>query len=66
MSLKQDDSTNWTLTYPAGDRNSSMDIEATAEGLLIDGDFLSWGDLNAARKVAAQHIKAKIKAMAAA
>jgi hypothetical protein len=54
MSIKRDDSTNWTLTYPAGDRNSQMDIEATLDGLLIDGDLLPWDEINAARKVAAQ------------
>jgi hypothetical protein len=49
MSIKRDDSTNWTLTYPSGDRNSQMDIEATLDGLLIDGDLILWGDLQDAQ-----------------
>jgi hypothetical protein len=51
MSIKRDDSTNWTLTYPAGDRNSQMDIEATSDGLVIDGDVLPWDEIEDAMRL---------------
>jgi hypothetical protein len=51
MSIKRDDATNWTLTYPAGDRNSQMDIEATSDGLVIDGDVLPWDEIEDAMRL---------------
>jgi hypothetical protein len=49
MSLKQDNATQWTLTYPAGDYNSSMEVVVTSGGIEIDGDLLTWAEIDAAR-----------------
>lgn len=50
MSFTRKSATTWELVYLDGDRNSSMDVEATVDGIEVDGSILGWDEIDAARK----------------
>jgi hypothetical protein len=51
MSIKRIDSTNWEFVYPDGEFNISLDILATSDGLVIDGDVLPWDEIEDAMRL---------------
>lgn len=53
MSCKQTTETTWEITLAAGDCNTDAEIKATAPGLEVAGDLITWDDLQRAREAAA-------------
>lgn len=49
MSVTQKSNTEWDVTVVCGDWNTSIPVEITAEGILVDYDLISWAKIDAAR-----------------